>query len=156
MKKAHKRIKICLVSSRGGHLYQICQLRTWWGRYERFWITGRGADEAYLLKGEQKYYAYFPESRSIVNAIKNFFLALRILQKEKPALVASCGAGVAPPVFAAAALLNIQTVFIDSISFVHYPSLSARLVSFFATKTFVQHPHMVNKLYRAEYWGHLL
>lgn len=156
MKKGRKRIKICLVSSRGGHLYQLCQLKPWWGKYNRFWITGKGADEAYLLKNERKYYGYFPESRNFVNAVKNFFFAFHILRKEKPTLVASCGAGIAPPMFFAATLLGVQTIFIDSISFVSYPSLSAKLISFFATKTLVQHAPMTKKLYKAAYWGSLL
>lgn len=149
-------LKLCLVSSRGGHLYQLYQLRGWWKQYRRFWITGRGSDVSYLLKNETIYHGFFPESRNIPNAIKNFFFGFWIIYKEKPDVVASCGAGIAPPIFLAAKLLGKRLVFIDSISFISYPSLSAKIVSLFADKTLVQHKHMTKKLYKAEYWGSIL
>lgn len=156
MTKKHKRITLCLVSSRGGHLYQLYQLRPWWKAYSRFWITGRGADVTHLLKGENVYYGYFPETRSVVNAIKNFFFSLQIIFRQKPDVIVSCGAGIAPPVFIAGKLLGAQLIFIDSISFVKYPSLSAKIISLFADKTLVQHEHMAKTLYGAEYWGSIL
>lgn len=151
-----KSIKLCLVSSRGGHLYQLCQLKGWWKQYKRFWITGRGQDVSYLLKNERIYYGFFPESRNILNAIKNFFFGIWVIYQEKPDLVVSCGAGIAPPIFLAAKLIGARLLFIDSISFVHYPSLSARIISLIADKTLVQHKHMTKKLYKAEYWGSVL
>ena len=149
-------LRLCLVSSRGGHLYQLYQLKKWWRKYERFWITDKGSDVSSLLKNERKYYGYFPESRNILNAIKNFRLGIAIFRHEKPNLVVSCGAGIAPPILFAAKLFGAQVVFIDSISFVRYPSLSAKIVSIFADKTLVQHKHMTKKLYKAKYWGNIL
>lgn len=151
-----KPFTLCLVSSRGGHLYELYQLKNWWKKYKRFWITGRGSDVSYLLKNEKIYLGYFPESRNILNAIKNFFLGWWIIYREKPDLIVSCGAGIAPPVFLAAKLLKTRLLFIDSISFVLYPSLSAKIISFFADKTLVQHKHMVKTLHNAEYWGGIL
>lgn len=151
-----KSLRICLVSSRGGHLYQLCQLKKWWGRYERFWITDKGSDVSSLLKDEHIYYGFFPESRNIINAIKNFWLGVTIFRRKKPDLVVSCGAGIAPPVLFAAKLFGARVVFIDSVSFVRYPSLSAKIVSLFADKILVQHKYMTKKLYKAEYWGNIV
>lgn len=151
-----KSLKLCLVSSRGGHLYQLYQLKGWWKQYKRFWITGRGKDVSYLLKKEKIYYGFFPESRNILNAVKNFFFGFRIIYREKPNLIVSCGAGIAPPIFLAAKLLGKRLLFIDSASFVRYPSLSAKIISFIADKTLVQHKHITKKLYKAEYWGSVL
>ena len=35
-------LKIGLITSRGGHLFQVYQLKKWWSKYDRFWITGEG------------------------------------------------------------------------------------------------------------------
>ena len=146
-------MKIGLVTSRGGHLFQLYQLQDWWKNYERFWITGRGEDADYLLKKEKVYYGYFPESRNPINAVRNFFLGWKILRKEKPDLLISCGAGIAPPIFCAGKLLGIKLVFIEPYDFIEYPSLSGRLVYPLAEKFLVQ--HLIQKKFypRAEYWG---
>lgn len=148
-----KKIKIGLVTSRGGHLFQLYQLKEWWRRYERFWITGRGGDSDYLLKNEKVYYGFFPEHRNLFNALRNFFLGFKIVVKEKPDLLVSTGAGIAPPIFLAGKILGCQLIFIDSYSFVKYPSLSARIVNFLVDKLLVQHPKVVKFLKRGEFWG---
>ena len=147
---------MCLVSSRGGHLYQLFLLKSWWCKYSRFWITGKGSDTESLLDGEKIYYGFFPESRNLLNAIRNFILGLKLINKEKPDLLVSCGAGIAPPIFLAGKLLGCKTLFLDSISFVKYPSLSAKIVSLFANVVLTQHKDVVNKLKNSEYWGEVL
>jgi len=146
-------MKIGLVTSRGGHLFQLFQLRDWWKNYERFWITGKGGDVDSLLKKEKVYYGYFPESRNFVNAIRNFFWGLKILLREKPNLLVSCGAGIAPPIFFIGKLLKIKTIFIEPYDFIKHPSLSGRLVYPFVDKFLVQHLAQKKFYPRAEYWG---
>lgn len=150
-----KSVKLGLVTSRGGHLLQLHMLQPWWKKYDRFWVTNAGEDSKYLLKDERVYYGYFPEHRNVVNAIKNFFLALQIIKKEKPSLLVSMGAGIAPPFFLAGRLLGCKLLFIDSVSFVKYPSLSAKLVAPFVDKILVQHPEN-RTLKKSEFWGSVL
>lgn len=149
-------MRIGLITSRGGHLFELYQLKAWWGKYDRFWITDRGEDSTYLLTKERVYYGFFPEHRNLINALKNFFFGLKILKKEKPDLLISCGAGIAPPIFFAGKILGCKLIFIDSYSFVSYPSLSARLVAPFADKLLVQHPGMIKKLKKAKFWGSVI
>src|SRR5690349_9992544 len=109
----YKKTKICLVTSRGGHLYQMYRLKPWWEKYDHFWITFPGEDVFSLLLKERKYYAFYPESRNLLNAIKNTFLAWKILRKERPTHIISCGAGIAPPFFLVSKLFLIKTIFIE-------------------------------------------
>ncbi|HUS60177.1 MAG TPA: hypothetical protein VMX76_02225 [Nevskiaceae bacterium] len=146
-------MKIGLVTSRGGHLFQLYQLKDWWRNYDRFWLTGRGGDVDYLLRKEKVYYGYFPESRGIINAVRNFFLGLKLLKKEKPDWLISCGAGIAPPLFLAGKLLGIKLIFIEPYDFVQHPSLSARLVAPIVDKLLVQHRTQKKFFKQAEYWG---
>jgi len=148
-----KKIKICLVTSRGGHLFQLCQLKPWWKRFDRIWITDRGVDVEYLLKNEKVYYGYFPESRNLINAVRNFFLGVKILLKEKPEVLVSCGAGIAPPIFIAGKLLGSKLIFIEAYDFVKYSSLSGRLSALIVDKLLVQHKIQKKFFKNGEYWG---
>lgn len=150
------KIKIGLICARGGHLLELYLLRDWWKDYDRFWITDKGDDANYLLKGEKIYFGFFPEHRNIFNAIRNFFLGLKIIKSEKPDILISTGAGIAPPVFLAGKILGCKLIFLDSYTFINYPSLSARLVSFFVDKLLVQHRSVKKILKKAEFWGSVM
>ncbi len=146
-------MKIGLITSRGGHLFQIYQLKGWWGRYNRFWVTGRGEDSKYLLKNEKKYYGHFPESRNVLNAFRNLFLAFKILRKEKPDLLFSCGAGIAPPFFLAGKLLGVKLIFMEPYDFIKYSSMTGKLVSPLVNKLLIQQECQKEFFKKAEFWG---
>lgn len=146
-------MKIGLITSKGGHLYQLYQLKKWWSKYQHFWITDKGEDVNYLLKNEKIYYGFFPESRHLINAIKNFFFGLAILRKEKPDLLFSLGAGIAPPIFLAGKLLGCKLIFMEPYDFIAYPTLSGRLVAPILDKLLVQHKEQKEFFKKAEYWG---
>jgi len=82
-------MKIGIITSKGGHIFQLLQLENFYKNYERFWVVFKGEDVSYYLKNEKKYYANYPESRNILNAIKNFFLAIKILKSEQPKFLIS-------------------------------------------------------------------
>lgn len=146
-------MKIGLVTSRGGHLFQVYQLQNWWKKYDRFWITGKGGDSDYLLKKEKVYYGYFPESRNLINSFRNFFLGLKILREEKPNLLFSCGAGIAPPIFLAGRLLGCKLIFMEPYDFIAFPSLSGKLLSSLVDKFLVQHKLQKRFFKKSEFWG---
>ncbi len=130
---------IGIITSKGGHLYQMYRLKAWWKNYDRFWVTFPGQDSASLLSQERVYYGFYPETRNLPNAIRHVKLAWDILHREQPSLLISCGAGIAPPFFLVAKLLGIQTVFIEVFDLVKHPSLTGRLVSPLVTHFLVQH-----------------
>jgi UDP-N-acetylglucosamine:LPS N-acetylglucosamine transferase len=148
--------KIAIISSRGGHLYQMYRLKPWWKKFNHFWVTFPGEDVSSMLKKEMIYYGYQPESRNIVNAIRNVFLAVKILRKEKPTVLISCGAGIAPPFFYIGKLLGIKLIFIEPYDFIAYPSLSGRLIAPIADYFLVQHKMKTRFYKNAIYKGALL
>jgi beta-1,4-N-acetylglucosaminyltransferase len=121
-------LKICLVSCSGGHLLQLYRLKSWWSKYDRFFVTFKKQDAISMLKGEKVYWAYFPTTRSIKNLVKNSFLALKILYKNRPDIIVSTGAGVAVPFFYVGKLLGSKLIFIESAGRTNSPSLTGRLV----------------------------
>ena len=99
MKKKEK-VKVCLVGSSGGHLTHLHMLKPLWKDWERFWVTFDKTDANSLLQEEKVYHCFFPTNRNIKNLIKNTFLAIKVLIKEKPDLIISSGAAVAVPLSA--------------------------------------------------------
>lgn len=79
-------MKLCLVSSSEGHLMQLHLLKSWWRKHNRFWVTFKKEDALSLLNGEKTYWTYYPTNRNIKNLIKNAFLAIKILLRERPVL----------------------------------------------------------------------
>jgi len=121
-------MKVCLVSSSGGHLFQLYALKAWWEKTDRFWVTFEKADAASLLCGERVFRAYGPTTRNIKNLIRNTFVAFRILLGERPDLIISTGAAVAVPFFYIGKLLGCRLVFIEVYDRVDSPTLTGRLV----------------------------
>lgn len=92
-------MKVCLVGSSGGHLTHLYLLRKFWEKEDRFWVTFQKEDAVSILKEEQMYPCYYPTNRNLKNLLKNTFLAIKILKKERPDLIISSGAAIAVPFF---------------------------------------------------------
>jgi UDP-N-acetylglucosamine:LPS N-acetylglucosamine transferase len=103
-------------------------LKKWWENSERFWVTFEKEDSLSLLEGEKIYWSYFPTNRNIKNLLRNTFLALKILRKEKPDIVVSTGAGVAVPFYYIGKLLGAKLIYIEVYDRIDSPTLTGKLV----------------------------
>lgn len=120
--------KLCLVGSSGGHLIQMYMLKPFWKDMERFWVTFDKEDARSLLRNEQVEYCYYPTNRSIKALIINTFVAWRVLRKERPDLIISCGAAVAVPFFYLGKLFGAKLVYIEIFDRIDKPTVTGRLV----------------------------
>lgn len=120
-------MKILFVCSSGGHLAQLYQLRSWWERHERAWVTFDDAQARSLLQGERVRGAYAPTTRNVPNAVRNLFLAIRVLRVERPDVVLSDGAGVALPFFLVARACRIRTAYLEVYDRIARPTMTGRL-----------------------------
>jgi hypothetical protein len=146
---APARLRICLVASPGGHLYELCELEPFWGRHERFWVTAPGPETAALLAGERVIAPHHPTRRHAGNLVRNAIAALRILRRERPDLVLSTGAGVAVPFIWVARLLGVPTIFVETLARARDLSLTGRLVYRIATRVVVRWPELARRRPRA-------
>ena len=121
-------MKVCFITSSGGHLTHLVQLKEWWKNKERFWVTFEKEDSKSILKDEKKYWCYFPTNRNIKNLIKNTLLAIKILLKEKPDLIVSTGAAPAIPFFYLGKLLGAKVVYIEVYDRIEKPTITGKLV----------------------------
>jgi len=124
-----KRYKVAIACSSGGHLAQIHCLDSWWQNKERVWITFKKPDAESLLKGENVVWGHYPTNRNIKNLIKNTFLAVKVLNRERPDIIVGNGAGISVPFFWVGKLMfGCKTVYIEVYDRIDSPTLSAKLV----------------------------
>ena len=135
-------MKICLVGSSGGHLAYLNMLKPFWSREDRFWVTFDKEDARSILKDEKMYPCYFPTNRNLKNLIKNTFLAIRILRKERPDVIISSGAAVAVPFFYLGKLFGAKTVYIEVFDRIDKPTVTGKLVYPVTDKFIVQWEEM--------------
>lgn len=121
-------MKICLVTSGGGHLFHLYMLKQWWSKYDRFWVAPQKDDVISLLRNERTYWSYYPVTRNYRNLIRNTLLALKVLLKEKADLIISTGGGVAIPFFYMGKLLKAKLVFIEVLDGIVFPTWTGRVV----------------------------
>ncbi|MGH7949464.1 MAG: hypothetical protein ACREQF_09590, partial [Candidatus Binataceae bacterium] len=86
--------KICIVSSCGGHLTEVRELKPVYERYEHFFVI----NERIMLPADMEGRTYFirhAERDPLV--LINLWEAWRILRAERPAVILTTGAGPAVP-----------------------------------------------------------
>ena len=142
IKKNIEEIKICLVGSSGGHLTHLYMLKDFWQNKQRVWVTFDKMDANSILKDEKKYNCYFPTNRNIKNLIKNTFLAIKVLKKEKPDLIISSGAAIAVPFFYIGKLFGAKNVYIEVFDRIDKPTMTGKLVYPVTDKFIVQWDEM--------------
>lgn len=118
---------VLLVASTGGHLAQLLELRPWWSKLKRTWVTFDKADARSSLVGEDVVYAHHPTTRNLGNALRNLALAEKVIRSKRPDLVVSTGAGVALPMFLAARRGRIPTMYLEVYDRVESRTLTGRM-----------------------------
>lgn len=131
-------MKVCLVGSSGGHLIHLYMLKDFWKDKDRFWVTFDKEDARSILENEKVIPCYYPTNRNIKNLIKNTFLAIRVLLKEKPDLIISSGAAVAVPFFYIGKILGAKLIYIEVFDRIGKPTVTGKLVYPIADKFIVQ------------------
>ncbi len=149
-------MKICLVTSSGGHLAQLYSLKNWWQRYDRFWVTFKKEDAQSILADEKNYWAHFPTNRNLKNFLKNLLLAVKIICKERPDMIISTGAGVAVPFFWVGKCLRAKLVYLEVFDRIDSATLTGKLVYPITDKFLVQWEEQRKFYPKGEFWGQAL
>lgn len=153
-------IKICLISSHGGHLKQLRRCEKVYKKYDHFLISPKPDKRGKKIDGFNRTYFIINvnEGRGIRNPLRFFvslYQTLRILLYEKPDFVLSTGAGVAVPGFLIAKILRIPSIFIEVGARVVSLSKTGKVCYYLANLFLVQHPRLVKKFPHAIYSGSL-
>lgn len=127
--------KICIVSSCGGHLSEVRMHRETYSKYEHFYVL----NEKIGLPEDMKDRTYFI---SLFERDLNFFANLReawtILRRERPSLIISTGAGIVVPFAIWARIFGVPIIYLETLTRISRPSLTARIMYFFSDVFFYQ------------------
>jgi UDP-N-acetylglucosamine:LPS N-acetylglucosamine transferase len=150
-------MKICLVCSHGGHLVQMSRLLDAFKGHEYFFVTFKSEATMNL---KNAYFVKFEgwDLRGKLLLIKTMIASVKILVKEKPAVIVTTGAGeIAVPFCYVGKLLGIKIIYIESLSRITTPSTAGRFIYPIADVFLVQWDSLLRKYGgKAKYWGQVI
>jgi beta-1,4-N-acetylglucosaminyltransferase len=128
-------MKICIVSSCGGHLTEVRVLKPAFEVHDHFYVLN---DRVSLPEDMQERTSFIKHSERDWLFLFNLWEAWKILRKEKPDLILSTGAGPAVPFAIVGKVLSVPNIFIETFTRVSKPSLSGRIMYRLADRFFYQ------------------
>ena len=146
-------MKICIVSSVGGHLTEIRALIPLYGMYDHFYILN---DRVPLPKDMAGKTLFIRHSERDWRFFLNLWEAWDILKRERPNLILSTGAGPIVPFSLIGHFLKIPTIFIESFTRIKRPSLTGRIMYCLATRFFYQWKSLERFFPKGVYCGPLV
>jgi UDP-N-acetylglucosamine:LPS N-acetylglucosamine transferase len=145
--------KICIVSSCGGHLTEVRALRAAYVDYEHFYVLNDRVELLEDMKGRTYFIAHAERDWRV---LLNFFEAMRILWRERPAVILSTGAGpVVPFAIVGRYVFGMTIVFLETITSVTRPSLTGRIMARIAHRFFYQWESLRSVFPNGEFVGPL-
>lgn len=145
--------KVCLVSSPGGHLSQIVELREVYQQEEYWFIIEKHSGplpEICLGRAD-----FLVEARRGWNNIVQTLQVLRLFLRRRPEVVISCGAACAVAAGIVSRLLGIRFVYVETISAMQRPSLAGRICYRLAHSFYIQWPELKRFYPEANYAGNI-
>lgn len=131
-------VKVCVVSSCGGHLTEVREFKTAYGRYEHFYVL----NDRVVLPEDMKQRTYFiAHSERDWRLLLNIYEAYIILKRERPSAILSTGAGpVVPFALVGRWLFHSRIIFVETFTRVGRPSLAGRIMYWLAHDFFYHWP----------------
>ena len=151
-------MKICLVSSTGGHLIELKKIVPAVKDHEIFFVTEKSEMSNDLKDIFKVYYLVQQERKNInfiVNMVRNLFKSLNVLIRENPKLIISTGAGAVFPICLMGKIFGKKIIYVESFAKVNSPSLTGKLVYKFADEFYIQWESLRKFYPKAKYKGAL-
>ena len=147
-------VKICIVSSCGGHLTEVRCLLPAYSEHPHFYVLN---DKALLPADMQGRTFFIAHSERDWKFLLNLWQAFIILRRERPTLILSTGAGPAVPFAVVGRLLfGTRVVFIETITRLHAPSMTGKLMYRLAHDFYYQWRGLARFFPNGKYGGPLL
>lgn len=145
-------IKICLISSHGGHLRELLNVAE--GLIgNKYYVTHLALHTEEILKGEKHYFISDPHLswwKYLLNGIQS----LKHLFRESPDVILSTGAGIAiPSILLGKYLLKAKIIFIESGANVRTPSKTGKFLYKHCDLFFVQWKSLLDHYPKAKFAG---
>jgi UDP-N-acetylglucosamine:LPS N-acetylglucosamine transferase len=128
--------KVCVVSSCGGHLTEVRELLPQDANLDYVFVIN---DVTRALEGSGHHVYFVAHSERDWKFFVNLWEAWRIFRVERPKVIISTGAGVIVPfALIGRVVFNARVVFVETITRLSQPSLTARLMYYLAHDFYFQ------------------
>lgn len=150
-----ERKKVCFISSSGGHLEQIKQLKDVAEKYEHYYVLPRN-DSTIAFKEKKCLVGDFYRKNRIQFIFRFTFTAVQqlvIFLKERPDVVITTGAGVVIPTCLYAHFFGKKLIYIESFARMKSLNRTAELLSRYSDLFIVQWEELLKIAPNAVYGG---
>ena len=150
--------KVLFISSTGGHLNELLQLKPMFEKYDSYIVTEKTKTNK-DLKNEYKNISYLlygtkhKPIRYIFVAIFNIIKSLILFIKIRPNVIISTGAHTAVPICLIGKLFKKKIIYIETFANIHTKTLTGKIIYPIADLFVVQWESMLELYPKAEYWG---
>lgn len=154
-----KKKKILYISSSGGHLSEMLQLKSLFGKYDYHIITEKSPSTLYLKDkyGKKVNYVLFGTRKQKIKypfiLLINCFLSLFYFLKYRPDFIITTGAHTAGPMCCIGKIFRKKIIFIESFANRTTKTITGRLIYKFADLFVVQWEDMLELYPNGKYFG---
>ncbi len=151
--------KVLFISSTGGHLSELMQLKSMFDKYDFHIITEKTKSNMYLKDKYPKrvnYLVYGTKSNMLVYPFKllyNCFKSLFFYLKIRPNVIVTTGAHTAGPMCCIGKIFGSKIVYIETFANSETKSVTGKMVYKFADLFIVQWEDMLKLYPKAKYGG---
>jgi len=147
------------ISSTGGHLNELLQLKELFKKYDYYIVTEKTKSSEFLkseYEDKVSYLAYETKKRPIKYIfvfIYNIIKSLGIFIMQKPNIIITTGTHTAVPMCYIGKLFRKKIIFIETFANRNTKTVAGRLVYPIADTFVVQWEEMLKLYPKAQYWG---
>jgi len=147
------------ISSTGGHLNELMQLKDLFKKYDYYIVTEKTSDNLYLkdkYKKRVSYLVYGTKDHFLIYPAKlilNSFISLFVYLKVRPNVIITTGTHTAGPMCCIGKILGSKIIFIETMANITTKTVTGRLVYKFADMFIVQWESMLKLYPKAKYGG---
>lgn len=146
-------VKVCFISSAGGHLEQLRQLNGVESAFDSFFVVPDVAATAQMPERTYRIPVLDHGARYVPRLFHIALKELMILLKEQPTHIISTGAAPAIPMFIIGKMLGAKTIYIESFARRNELNKTGKLLYGKADLFVVQWPELKEKYPEAIYGG---
>jgi UDP-N-acetylglucosamine:LPS N-acetylglucosamine transferase len=151
--------KVLFISSTGGHLAELLQLKSLFSKYDYHIITEKVKNNLklkdefpnrvdYLIYGSKTHILTYP-----FKLIANCFISLYLYFRIRPRVIVTTGAHTAGPMCCIGKIFGSKIVYIETFANIHTKTITGRLIYHFADAFIVQWESMLKLYPKATYGG---